>query len=96
MPHHPSEENAPDGIFEKVAKDPSSKSESTASDDQGHKNEHTPIDPAATSAEGPGPVIPDSEIMFSSRSYLLADVCVELPQAESKDELRARAAELNK
>ena len=32
MPVHPSEEEAPSGIFEKIAKDPSSASESTASD----------------------------------------------------------------
>lgn len=32
MPVHPSEEEAPSGIFEKVAKDPSSTTESTASD----------------------------------------------------------------
>lgn len=32
MPVHPSEEEAPSGIFEKVAKDPSSTSESTASE----------------------------------------------------------------
>lgn len=32
MPVHPSEEEAPSGIYEKVAKDPSSTSESTASE----------------------------------------------------------------
>ena len=63
MPHLPSDENAPGGIFEKVAKDPSNKSESTASEDEGHKNEHNPINPAETSS--PGPAIPEGgEIIF--------------------------------
>lgn len=42
MPHHPSEEEAPEGIFEKIAKDPSSSTESTASDHEDHHNEHNP------------------------------------------------------
>lgn len=97
MPHHPSEENAPEGIYEKVAKDPSTKSESTASEDDGHKNEHNPINPASSSSGGPGPVIPDSELINSSfRSCLHIDDTVELPEAESKEDLQARAVELNK
>ena len=43
MPHHPSEENAPAGITEKLAKDPSSQTESTASDHADHANEHNPL-----------------------------------------------------
>ena len=35
MPVHPSEEEAPSGIYEKIAKDPSSATESTASDHGG-------------------------------------------------------------
>lgn len=42
MPVHPSEEEAPMGLTEKVAKDPSSATETTASDHPGHANEHTP------------------------------------------------------
>ena len=42
MPVHPSEENAPAGLTEKVAKDASSNTESTASDHHSHANEHTP------------------------------------------------------
>lgn len=64
MPHLPSEENAPDGIFEKVAKDPSTKSESTASDHDVHKNEHNPISPQDFHSKGP--VIPDGEMAFFS------------------------------
>lgn len=75
MPHHPSEENAPEGIYEKVAKDPSSKSESTASEHDAHKNEHDPISPAKLSSGGPGPAIPDSEIIsFSGYAFALTIV----------------------
>ena len=40
MPVHPSEEEAPTGLTEKVAKNPSSATESTASDHPNHHNEH--------------------------------------------------------
>ena len=43
MPVHPSEEEAPMGITEKLAKDPSSMTESTASDHPDHANEHNPL-----------------------------------------------------
>lgn len=56
MPVHPSEEEAPSGIFEKVAKNPSSNTESTASDHDAHKNEHNL--PTAQDFESPGPAIP--------------------------------------
>ena len=42
MPVHPSEEDTTTGLTEKVAKDPSSATESTASDHVGHVNEHNP------------------------------------------------------
>lgn len=58
MPVHPSEEDAPSGIFEKVAKDPSSNSESTASSHKAHENEHTPGKPAAQDLQSKGPAIP--------------------------------------
>lgn len=60
MPVHPSEEEAPSGIFEKVAKDPSSNSESTASDHKDHENEHTPRKASAEDFQSPGPVIPQT------------------------------------
>ncbi|KAL9609337.1 MAG: hypothetical protein Q9167_005882 [Letrouitia subvulpina] len=61
MPHHPSEEEAPEGIYEKIAKDPSSSTESTASDHEDHHNEHNPG--ASTKAsvhdlQSKGPQIP--------------------------------------
>lgn len=60
MPVHPSEEEAPSGIFEKVAKDPSSNTESTASDHAIHENEQTPAKASAEDFQSPGPVIPSS------------------------------------
>lgn len=61
MPHHPSEEEAPEGIYEKVAKDPSSVTETTASDHEGHHNEHAPDASGKASAQdfqSKGPQIP--------------------------------------
>ncbi len=43
MPVLPSEDNAPAGLTEKIAKDPSSNTESTASEHEGHANEHNPL-----------------------------------------------------
>lgn len=43
MPVHPTEEEAPSNITEKLAKDPSSNTESTASDHPSHFNEHNPL-----------------------------------------------------
>ncbi|KAL9594455.1 MAG: hypothetical protein Q9219_007025 [cf. Caloplaca sp. 3 TL-2023] len=85
MPHHPSEEEAPEGIYEKVAKDPSSTTESTASDHEHHHNEHAPDASAKASAtdfQSKGPQIPMS--------------MDDMPPKASKEELRARAEELNK
>lgn len=61
MPVHPSEEDAPSGLTEKIAKDPSSTTESTASDHESHQNEHTPGDSLKASAQdfqSKGPQIP--------------------------------------
>ncbi|KAL8933288.1 MAG: hypothetical protein Q9211_005864 [Gyalolechia sp. 1 TL-2023] len=85
MPHHPSEEEAPGGIYEKVAKNPSSTTESTASDHGTHHNEHAPGATAKASAkdfQGKGPQIPMN--------------MDDMPPKSSKEELRARAEELNK
>ncbi len=63
MPHHPSEEEAPEGIFEKVAKNPSSTSESTASDSEHHENEHAPdasLKASAQDFQSKGPQIPQN------------------------------------
>lgn len=63
MPVHPSEEEAPTGLTEKIAKDPSSTTESTASEHESHQNEHTPGDSLKASAQdfqSKGPQIPMS------------------------------------
>lgn len=61
MPVHPSEEEAPSGIYEKIAKDPSSTTESTASEHESHDNEHDPHSYGKASArdfQSKGPQIP--------------------------------------
>ncbi|KAI4288340.1 MAG: hypothetical protein L6R35_002401 [Caloplaca aegaea] len=61
MPVHPSEEEAPGGIYEKIAKDPSTTTTSTASDHETHANEHAPNASAKASAahfQSKGPQIP--------------------------------------
>ncbi|KAL9070729.1 MAG: hypothetical protein Q9161_004663 [Pseudevernia consocians] len=58
MPVHPAEEEAPSGIYEKIAKDPSSTTESTASDHEYHENEHTPGKASAQDHQSKGPAIP--------------------------------------
>ncbi|KAL8688828.1 MAG: hypothetical protein Q9218_005355 [Villophora microphyllina] len=86
MPHHPSEEEAPEGIYEKVAKDPSSTTESTASEHEGHHNEHAPDASGKASAQD-----------FQSKGPQIPMNMDDLPPKEgTKEELKARAAELNK
>ena len=60
MPVHPSEEIAPEGLTEKIAKDPSSNTDSTASTHEQHHNEHTPgdIKAQASDFQSKGPQIP--------------------------------------
>ncbi|KAL9107375.1 MAG: hypothetical protein Q9227_007740 [Pyrenula ochraceoflavens] len=81
MPHLPTEEEAPSNLTEKVAKNPSSQTESTASHHDMHDNEHGTAKVKATAQDhaSKGPAIPD-----------------EMPEKASKEELKARAAELNK
>jgi len=84
MPVHPAEENAPSGITEKLAKDPSSKTESTASEHAGHANEHNPLGADSGKATqqdfvGKGPQIVE-----------------DMPMKASKEEVKARMEELNK
>ena len=43
MPVLPSEDNAPSNLTETLAKDPSSQTESTASEAEGHANENNPL-----------------------------------------------------
>ncbi len=103
MPVHPSEEDAPTGLTEKIAKDPSSTTESTASDHESHQNEHTPGNSLKASAQdfqSKGPQIPLS--MDGTSSWGIACVTdadlggADMPPKASKEELRARAEELNK
>ena len=85
MPVHPSEEETQSGITEVIAKNPSSNTESTASDHPIHHGHHGDDKVKAQAKDfnaTPGPVIPQS-----------AD---DLGEPASKDELKARAAELNK
>ena len=99
MPVLPSEDKAPEGITEKVAKNPSSATESTASGHSGRKwrwsyvlarlylhsvldeNEHTPGKPSAQDFQSKGPAIPQTKD--------------DMPPAASKEELKAKAKELN-
>lgn len=76
MPHHPSEEEAPSGIFEKIAKDPSSATESTASDHEHHHNEHAPEASSKASAQDfqtKGPQIPMN--MDGLSCHIVPDSC---------------------
>lgn len=101
MPVHASEENAPEGITEMIAKDPSSNTESTSSSHEMRmsflphlrrkcsnnitldqdKNEHQSKKASAQDFQSKGPVIPQN--------------MDDLPPKASKEELKARAAELN-
>lgn len=60
MPHLPSEEETEIGITEKVAKNPSSQTESTASHHDIHDNEHGTAKVKATAQDhaSKGPQIP--------------------------------------
>ncbi|KAL8998983.1 MAG: hypothetical protein Q9169_002089 [Polycauliona sp. 2 TL-2023] len=85
MPHHPSEEEAPEGIYEKIAKDPSSTTESTASDHEHHHNEHAPEAGAKASVQD-----------FQSKGPQIPMNMNDMPPKANKEELKARAEELNK
>ncbi|KAF6219541.1 hypothetical protein HO133_004010 [Letharia lupina] len=101
MPVHPSEEEAPSGIFEKIAKDPSSASESTASDHEHHENEHTPGKASAEDHQSKGPAIPMNMSGMSPTRHcerirwLIAHDIPDMPPKASKEELKARSEELN-
>ncbi|MCJ1485340.1 hypothetical protein MMC06_005514 [Schaereria dolodes] len=83
MPVNQGEENAPSGIFEKVAK-ASGQEDSTASAHESlgtDENEHTPGKPSIQDLQSKGPAIPQS--------------MDDMPPKASKEELKARAKELN-
>ena len=77
MPVHPAEEEAPSGLTETVAKDPSSATESTASSHEHHHNEHNPGSGMKASAEdfqSKGPQIPMNMDGTSQSSPLVSSV----------------------
>ncbi|KAI9753392.1 MAG: hypothetical protein M1815_006246 [Lichina confinis] len=86
MPVHPSEENVDataGSITDQVAKNPSSTTESSASDHPAHQGDDSSGKVRATAEHfkaAPGPALPQDDI----------------GQPASKEELRARAEELNK
>ena len=83
MPTHPSEEVADSGITEKVAKNPSSNTDSSASQHPDHKGDYSAGKAQAADFQAtPGPAIPQK----------MSD----LGEPLSKEELQAKAAELNK
>ncbi|MCJ1364567.1 hypothetical protein MMC16_003679 [Acarospora aff. strigata] len=83
MPVHPSEEEAPSGIFDQIAKDPSSATDSTASDHPRHQGDNSEGAKAAPrDFQSKGPAIPMSTD--------------DMPPKASREELKARSEELNK
>lgn len=101
MPQHPAEETAPSHIFDKVAKE---SSDSTASDAPLHKENEQPVKQAASAQDhkGHGPQLSDSMHAHPPPQGHLHGithtdgVTADLPEAKSKDELKAKAAEMNK
>lgn len=95
MPHHPSEEETESHVFDKVAK---GNPESTASDHPMHDENGGPVKATAADHKSKGPVIPDSKPVSSSVSSEFKTLIAlpEMPEAESKEDLKARAQEMNK
>jgi hypothetical protein len=94
MPHHPSEEETESNVFDKVAK---GNPESNASDHPLHRENQEPVKASAADHKSKGPVIPDSRQTPSlTGSKLDADLIPEMPEAASKEDLKARAQEMNK
>ncbi|MDI1485336.1 MAG: hypothetical protein OHK93_000473 [Ramalina farinacea] len=90
MPVHPSEEEAPMGLTEKVAKDPSSATETTASDHPGHANEHTP---SAGGGSGGGATAKATD--FMSKGPQIPKSMDDMPPKASREETEAKMRELN-
>ena len=96
MPVLPQEENAGDNLTESVMKNPSSNTESNASDHPIHHNEHGTGKAAASDFKSKGPQLSDSKQEESHCSCHILTPVTEMPEAASSQELKARAAELNK
>lgn len=71
MPVLPSEENAPSSITEKIAKEPSSNTDFTASEHEHHRNEHTPGKASAQDFQSKGPAIPTNMSGMLDQCYSL-------------------------
>ncbi|KAF7507235.1 hypothetical protein GJ744_010793 [Endocarpon pusillum] len=85
MPHHPSEEEAEPHIFDKVAQQ---SKDSGASDHPIHNTEHQPGEESKDKE-----AYQETIQIHSSKGPQISD---EMPEKASKEELKARAAELNK
>lgn len=106
MPVHPSEEEAPSGIFDQIAKDPSSATESTASDHPRHQGDNAESGKATSQDfQSKGPAIPlnmngkwyrAAFTPFKVVLHVLIRVGIDMPPKASKEELKARSEELNK
>lgn len=93
MPAHPSEESAPASLTDKVAQH---SKESTASDHAIHNENKGPVEGTAGSLQSKGPQIPESEQELQVFPTQLLTHAVDMPDAKSKEELKAQAAEMNK
>lgn len=106
MPVHPSEEQAPSGIFDQIAKDPTSATGSTASDHPLHQGDDAGSGKAtAQDFQSKGPAIPQSmngkwqrakRLCGSRQSRKKTNQVEDMPPKASKEELKARSEELNK
>lgn len=101
MPVHPSEEQAPSGIYDQIAKDPTTATDSTASDHPLHQGDNAGNSKAtAQDFQSKGPAIPQS---MNGKTFVRfqvvskeANQVEDMPPKASKEELKARSEELNK
>lgn len=94
MPHHPSEETAPDNLTDKVAQH---SKDSNASDHAIHDENKGPVSGTTSEAlqGSKGPQIVESESSkHHSRCQQLTHA-TEMPDAKGKEELKAEAKKMN-
>jgi len=95
MPAHPSEETAPTGLTDKVARE---SKDSNASDHPIHDESKGPVEQAFNTGRAGGPQKPDSKqtdrLPMFMRQKLMRPK--DMPEAKDKEELKAKAAEMNK
>ena len=95
MPHHPSEGETESSVLNKVA---NGNPDSNSSNHPLYNENKQPVKATAADHKSKGPVIPESELT-PDVSVLLTwkpNVIPEMPEAESKEDLKARAREMNK